>query len=229
MLISFAVTAKLICTFVFAQAKIWFSQDLAHFVCFFRIYSLTIPVNNLLVMLRQSYNILCITQRAHDVIMTSYQRRCDVIMTSCACWVNSTMARQCVLLKKTQCPHQQGSNPQPLSLDSNALPISHCAPHTIIEPPHGKTNNLQMRKQRRGKVTAKLISIFVFATGIVQFLYLNPKFQASSFFSVLVQAGLCQTCSETTLLVFPRGGSIVRLCESLFPWFLIISKLNIRL
>ena len=25
--------------------------------------------------------------------------------------------------------------------------------------------------------------------------------------SVLVQAGLCRTCSETTLLVFPRGGS----------------------
>ena len=27
--------------------------------------------------------------------------------------------------------------------------------------------------------------------------------------SVLVQAGLCGTCSETTLLVFPRGGSIM--------------------
>ena len=24
---------------------------------------------------------------------------------------------------------------------------------------------------------------------------------------MLVQAGFCQTCSETTLLVFPRGGS----------------------
>ena len=28
-------------------------------------------------------------------------------------------------------------------------------------------------------------------------------------FSVLVQVGLCLTCSETTLLVFPRGGSFV--------------------
>ena len=41
-----------------------------------------------------------------------------------------------------------------------------------------------MRKQRRRisfAVTAKLISAFVFATQIVQFLfYLNPKFQASS-------------------------------------------------
>ena len=48
----------------------------------------------------------------------------------------------------------------------------------VFEPPHGKTNNLHRRKQ-----TAKLISAFVFATRIVQFLfYLNPKFQASSSF-----------------------------------------------
>ena len=26
---------------------------------------------------------------------------------------------------------------------------------------------------------------------------------------MLVQAGLCRTCSETTLLVFPRGGSFI--------------------
>ena len=39
------------------------------------------------------------------------------------------------------------------------------------------------------------------------------KSEISSFwlFSVLVQVGLCQTCSETTLLVFPRGGSSVSL------------------
>ena len=37
------------------------------------------------------------------------------------------------------------------------------------------------------------------------------KSEISSFwlFSVLVQVSLCQTCSETTLLVFPRGGSNV--------------------
>ena len=37
------------------------------------------------------------------------------------------------------------------------------------------------------------------------------KSEISSFylFSVLLQAGLCPTCSETTLLVFPRGGSII--------------------
>ena len=51
-----------------------------------------------------------------------------------------------------------------------------------FEPPHEKTNNLHMPKlRRRSAVTAKLISAFVFATRIVQFLYfLNPKFPASS-------------------------------------------------
>ena len=35
------------------------------------------------------------------------------------------------------------------------------------------------------------------------------KSEISGFYpsSVTVQAGLCRTCSETTLLVFPRGGS----------------------
>ena len=36
---------------------------------------------------------------------------------------------------------------------------------------------------------------------------LNSKVSSFEIFSVLVQAGLCQTCSETTLLVFLRGGS----------------------
>ena len=38
---------------------------------------------------------------------------------------------------------------------------------------------------------------------------LRLKSEISSFklFSVHVQVGLCRTCSETTLLVFPRGGS----------------------
>ena len=54
-----------------------------------------------------------------------------------------------------------------------------------FEPPHGKTNNLHRRKQRRRSAT-KLISAFVFATRIVRFLfYLNPKFQASSSFLCL--------------------------------------------
>ena len=38
---------------------------------------------------------------------------------------------------------------------------------------------------------------------------LNSKISSFYLFSVLVQVGLCRTCSETTLLVFPRGGSFV--------------------
>ena len=36
---------------------------------------------------------------------------------------------------------------------------------------------------------------------------LNSKISSFEPASVAVQAGLCQTCSETTLLVFPRGSS----------------------
>ena len=61
--------------------------------------------------------------------------------------------------------------------------------HIFYEPPHGKTNNLHMRKQRRRSASRKLISAFVFATRIVQFLfYLNPKFQASSSFLCLYRS-----------------------------------------
>ena len=38
---------------------------------------------------------------------------------------------------------------------------------------------------------------------------LNSKMSSFKLFSVTVQAGLCRTCSETTLLVFPRGGSYI--------------------
>ena len=38
-------------------------------------------------------------------------------------------------------------------------------------------------------------------------LLLKSEISRFYLFSVLVQAGLCQTCSETTLLVFPRDGS----------------------
>ena len=48
--------------------------------------------------------------------------------------------------------------------------------------PYKKTRFLPMRKQRSRSVTAQLISAFVFAARIVQFLlYLYPKFQDSSF------------------------------------------------
>ena len=59
----------------------------------------------------------------------------------------------------------------------------------LFEPPHGKTNNLHMRKQNHRSVTAKLISAFVFATRIVHFLfYLNRKFHASCSFLCLYRS-----------------------------------------
>ena len=49
------------------------------------------------------------------------------------------------------------------------------------EPRHGKTNNLHRQKTKTQISFAVLISAFVFATWIVQFLYfLNPKFPASN-------------------------------------------------
>ena len=70
-------------------------------------------------------------------------------------------------------------------------------------------------------VTVKLISAFVFSTLIVQFLYfLNTKFPVSSCL-LLVQPGLCPTCLETKLLVFPRGGSNIKTPILLFDdWVL---------
>ena len=38
-------------------------------------------------------------------------------------------------------------------------------------------------------------------------LLLESEISSFQLFTVLVQAGLCRTCSKTTLLVFPRGGS----------------------
>ena len=76
------------------------------------------------------------------------------------------------------------------------------------EPHYEKTDNLHYAKtktQISSAVTEKLISAFVFASTVP----LLSKSKISSFqpSSVLLQLGLCRTCSETTLLVFPRGGS----------------------
>ena len=74
----------------------------------------------------------------------------------------------------------------------------------INEPLHGKTNNLHMQKQRHKPASQNLeadISIFVFATGIVQFLYfLNPELAASS--QLLWPNSLGQTWSETQIVGF---------------------------
>ena len=52
-------------------------------------------------------------------------------------------------------------------------------------------------------VTVQLISAFVFATWILQYLiFLKPKLQASRIFSVTVQAGLCWAWLETEIVSF---------------------------
>ena len=57
-------------------------------------------------------------------------------------------------------------------------------------------------------VTAKLISAFVFATRIVQFLfYLNPKFQASSSFQSLYRPVCVGPGRKPRRPVFSRRGS----------------------
>ena len=43
-------------------------------------------------------------------------------------------------------------------------------------------------------------------------LLLKSEISSFKLFSVLVQTGLCRTSSETTLLVFPRGGSYKLCC-----------------
>ena len=71
----------------------------------------------------------------------------------------------------------------------------------INEPPNEKTNNLHRRKQRRR-------FCFRYTDSTVPLLL---KSEISSFLptSVIVQTDLCRTCSETTLLVFPQGGSYI--------------------
>ena len=64
-------------------------------------------------------------------------------------------------------------------------------------------------------VTAKLISAFVLATWMVQFLYyLNPKFQASSHLLCLYISVCVGTGRKPELLVFSRTGSNGNECNS---------------
>ena len=55
-------------------------------------------------------------------------------------------------------------------------------------------------------------------------LLLKSEISSFKLFPVLVQAGLCQTCSETTLLVFPGVGSFISLCQSLLHLILSFHK-----
>ena len=60
--------------------------------------------------------------------------------------------------------------------------------------------------QLRGNHKADQLLCFRYSDSTIPPL-LNSKTLSFLPASIAVQAGLCQTCSETTLLVFPRGGS----------------------
>ena len=62
--------------------------------------------------------------------------------------------------------------------------------------------------QLRGHREADQRLCFRFSDSTIPLL-LKSEISSFQLFSVLVQVGLCRTCLETTLLVFPRGGSFV--------------------
>ena len=89
------------------------------------------------------------------------------------------------------------------------------------EPPHGKTNNLPRRKQTicLGENKGQILRSYCEADQHLCFRYsdstvpllLKSEISSLELFSVTVQVSLCRTWWETTLLVFPQGGSYI--CE----------------
>ena len=75
----------------------------------------------------------------------------------------------------------------------------------MIKPTFCKCENKDA-DQLRGNREADLRHCFRYKDRTCTLLSVNQKFPPSSHL-LSVQVGLCQTCSETTLLAFPRGGS----------------------
>ena len=74
--------------------------------------------------------------------------------------------------------------------------------------PHKKSNTMHRQKQRRR--SAHLISTFVYATWILQFIcYSNPRFQASSLLLRLYRPVCVGPGRKPTLFVFSCGGLYV--------------------
>ena len=80
----------------------------------------------------------------------------------------------------------------------------------INQPPHEKTNNLHRQKQSADQLCSNWEAdqrlCFRYMDGTIPLLS-ESKISRLQPSSVLVQLSLCQTWSETTVLVFPRGGS----------------------
>ena len=96
--------------------------------------------------------------------------------------------------------------------------FSFCINSLVInEPRREKTGFLHMRKQNTQisfAVTAKLISAFVFATRIVQSLYLlNPKLHASRHFLWLYSPVCVGSCRKPRRPVFSQRDSNINACH----------------
>ena len=131
------------------------------------VLKLNVPVNNFSVVSGRSQRFLCVTSNCRELM--------------CLAQGHNTVTHVGIEPSTSRFGTRCSTTTPPRSLSL-----------TIIEPPRGKTNNLHRRKQRRRSASrffAKLISAFVFATRIVQFLfYLNPKFQDSSSFRCLYRS-----------------------------------------
>ena len=81
--------------------------------------------------------------------------------------------------------------------------------------------------QLRGNRVADQRHCFRYSDSTIPLL-LKSEISSCWLFSVLVQVGLCRTCSQTTLLVFPRGGSfhIHSLNLTMITLILSLSSLN---
>ena len=91
----------------------------------------------------------------------------------------------------------------------NFIKLRHKVILTVLvltyEPHYEKTNNLHMRKQRREADQRLCLRYTDTAIPLLS----KSKISSICQSPVLVYPGLCRICSETTLLVFPRGSSFV--------------------
>ena len=94
----------------------------------------------------------------------------------------------------------------------------------IYEPLHKKTNNMHRQKKKAKVCCAQLISAFVFAIRIIQFLFfLNPKFQASNQLQRLYRPGQNPNCwfsHAKADMIVSRSVSSIFCLDSLILWLI---------
>ena len=100
--------------------------------------------------------------------------------------------------------------------------------YVINEPRHEENRSFAYAKTKTQisfAVTAKLISAFVFATQIAQFVfYINLNFSSFLPSSIVEQVGLCRTCSETPKTDFLASRLKYNMLYILWEIFLILQE-----